>query len=137
MIFIPLIDGKMPESPDALNKAMAAKTDAEREQLAKAQGELQDELATLTLRQQEMMRELIDDIRAIERAFAARLITPSIEDLKHHFNNPAVDKYLDEVARAHARQSRSLSRATAPSRGRSARLPATEEGRDGSTTRST
>jgi len=44
------------------------------------------------------MRELIDDIRAIERAFAARLITPSTEDLKHHFNNPAVDKYLDEVA---------------------------------------
>ncbi|MGA9721221.1 MAG: ATP-binding protein, partial [Candidatus Binatus sp.] len=98
VIFIPLIDGKMPESPEVLNKAMAAKTDAEREQLAKAQGELQDELATLTLRQQEMMRELIDDIRAIERAFAARLITPSTEDLKHHFNNTAVDKYLDEVA---------------------------------------
>jgi predicted ATP-dependent protease len=98
VIFIPLINGKMPESPDELNKAMAAKTDAEREQLAKAQGELQDELATLTLRQQEMMRELIDDIRAIERAFAARLITPSGEDLKHRFNNPAVDRYLDEVA---------------------------------------
>src|SRR5271168_3200334 len=77
VIFIPLLDGKMPESPDALNKAMAAKTDAEREQLAKVQVELQDELATLTLRQQEIMRELIDDIRAIERAFAARLITPS------------------------------------------------------------
>ena len=88
VLFIPLIDGKMPESPDALNKSMAAKTDAEREQMAKKQGELQDELATLTLRQQEMMRELIDDIRAIERAFAARLITPSTEDLKHHFNNP-------------------------------------------------
>src|SRR5271167_2020388 len=98
VLFIPLIDGKMPESPDALSKAMAAKTDAEREQMAKKQGELQDELATLTLRQQEMMRELIDDIRAIERAFAARLITPSTEDLKHHFNNPAVEKYLDEVA---------------------------------------
>jgi predicted ATP-dependent protease len=98
VIFIPLVDGKMPESPDALNKAMAAKTDAEREQLAKAQGELQDELATLTLRQQEMMRELIDDIRAIERAFAARLITPMIEDLKHHFNNAALTAYLDEVA---------------------------------------
>jgi len=72
----------MPESPEALNKAMAAKTDAEREQLAKLQGELQDELATLTMRQQEMMRELIDDIRAIERAFAARMITPSVEDFK-------------------------------------------------------
>src|SRR6202158_2619159 len=97
VIFIPLIDGKMPESPEALNKAMAEKTDAEREQLTKVQVELQDELATLTVRQQEMMRELIEDIRAIERAFAARLITPSIEDLKHRFNNPAVDSYLDQV----------------------------------------
>ena len=98
VIFIPLIDGKMPESPEALGKAMAAKTDAEREQLAKVQGDLQDELGTLMLKQQEMMHELIDDIRAIERAFAARLITPSIEELKHHFNNPAVDAYLHEVA---------------------------------------
>src|SRR5208282_2221367 len=98
VIFIPLIDGKMPESPEVLGKAMAAKTDAEREQLGKVQGELQDELGTLMLRQQEIMRELIDDIRAIERAFAARLITPSIEELKHHFNNPAVDVYLNEVA---------------------------------------
>jgi len=98
VIFIPLIDGEMPESPEVLGKAMAAKTDAEREQLAKVQGDLQDELGTLMLKQQEMMHELIDDIRAIERAFAARLITPSIEELKHHFNNPAVDAYLHEVA---------------------------------------
>src|SRR5579863_3273027 len=97
VIFIPLVDGKMAESPEALNKSMAEKTDAERERLAKVQVELQDELGTLTLRQQEIMRELIDDIRAIERAFAARLITPSIEDLKHRFNNPAVDSWLDQV----------------------------------------
>src|SRR3984957_548644 len=132
VIFIPLIDGKMPESPEALNKAMAAKTDAEREQLAKAQGELQDELATLTMRQQEMMRELIDDIRAIERAFAARLITPSVEDLKHHFNNPAVDKYLDEVAE-HMLGNLDRFREQPPEQGQgqgqAPRLPATEEAR--------
>ncbi len=97
VIFIPLIEGKMPESPEALNKAMAGRTDAEREALAKVQVELQDELATLTLRQQEMMRELIEDIRAIERAFAARLINPSIEDLKHRIKNPAVDSWLEQV----------------------------------------
>src|SRR5260370_1948337 len=97
VIFIPLIDGKMPESPEVLNKWMAEKSDEEREKLTKVQVELQDELGTLTLRQQEMMRELIEDIRGIERAFAARLITPSIEDLKHRFNNPAVDSWLDQV----------------------------------------
>ena len=64
VIFIPLIEGKMPESPEALNASMQALPEAERERLGKAQGELQDEFATLTMRQQEMMRELIEDIRA-------------------------------------------------------------------------
>src|SRR3984885_55344 len=128
VLFIPLIDGKMPDSPDALSKAMAAKTDVEREQMAKKQGELQDELATLALRQQEMMRELIDDIRAIERAFAARLITPSTEDLKHHFNNPAVDKYLDEVAE-HMLGNLDRFREQPPAeQGQGPRAPAVEEG---------
>jgi predicted ATP-dependent protease len=98
IIFIPLIEGKMPESPEALARAMSAKTDQERETLARAQSELQDELGMLLLKQQEMMRELIDEIRSIERAFAARLITPSTEELKRHFNNPGVTAYLDELS---------------------------------------
>src|SRR5271166_3228205 len=43
VIFLPLVEGKMPESPEALNKAMQEKTDAEREQLGKAQVDLQEE----------------------------------------------------------------------------------------------
>ena len=89
----------MPESPDALAQAMNAMTDAERERLARVQSELQDELGSMIMRQQEMMRELIEDIRAIERAFAARLITPAIEELKSHFENPDVDRHLDALDR--------------------------------------
>ena len=91
------IEGKIPESPEVLQKAMAQKTDAEREQLAKNQQQLQDELATLMLKQQELMRELVDDIRAIERSFAARLIKPTIEDIKRRFANEQVSGYLDQV----------------------------------------
>src|SRR5882757_9339469 len=98
IIFIPLIEGKMPESPEVLNRAMAEKSEEERERLARVQAEMQDELATLLLKQQEMMRELIDDIRAIERSFASRLITPSVDEVKQHFNSPGVDAYLDQVA---------------------------------------
>src|SRR5208282_4246900 len=98
IIFIPLIDGKMPESPEALQKEIATKSDQERETLTHKQGELQDELAKVVLRQQEVMRELTEDIRAIERSFAARLITPAIEDIKRHFNAPGVTSYLDQVA---------------------------------------
>ncbi|MGH7935204.1 MAG: Lon protease family protein [Candidatus Binataceae bacterium] len=97
-IFIPLIGGKMPESPEELQRQMQAMPEAERDRLSKVQTELQGELANLLMRQQELMRELIGDIRAIERAFAARLIQPAIEALKQYFTNPALSTYLDRVA---------------------------------------
>jgi predicted ATP-dependent protease len=99
VMFLPLIDGKMPESPEALNKAMQAKTEQEREQLNRAQSELQEELGSMLLKQQELMRELVEDIRAIERSFAARLINPLVAEIKTHFENPAVASYLDQVAK--------------------------------------
>ncbi len=98
LIFIPFVDGKVPESPEELDRAMQQKSEDERERLAKAQQELQDELAAMVLRQQELMRELVEDIRAIERAFAARLINPAVDEIKRRFENPAVSAYLDHVA---------------------------------------
>ena len=55
--------------------------EAERERLGKVQSELQTEMGSLLTKQQEIMRELINDIRAIERSFAAHLITPTIDAL--------------------------------------------------------
>ncbi len=98
VIFIPLVRGKMPDSPEDLQREMAALPDAEKERLARVQSELQNELGPLLMRQQELMQELIADIRAVERAFAARLITPAIAGLKTHFDNAAVAAYLDSVA---------------------------------------
>lgn len=98
VIFIPLSDGKMPESPDDLKREMAALPEAEKERLGRVQSELQNELTTLMMRQQELMRALVADIRQIERAFAGRLITPAIEAIKQHFDSSAVSAYLDEVA---------------------------------------
>jgi ATP-dependent Lon protease len=97
VIFIPLIRGKVPESPEELQREMQALPEEERERLAKAQSELQGELASIMMRQQEVMHELVADIRAIERAFAARLITPAITALKQTFDNSAVSAYLDEA----------------------------------------
>ncbi|HKV56155.1 MAG TPA: AAA family ATPase [Candidatus Binataceae bacterium] len=98
VIFIPLIQGKMPESPEELQRQMQAMPEQERERLAAAQNELQGELANIVMRQQEIMHDLVADIRAIERAFAGRVITPAIEALKPFFDNPAVSAYLDDVA---------------------------------------
>jgi len=96
-IFVPLIEGKLPESPEELARKMNEMPEAERERLAKVQSELQVELGKLVVNQQELMRDLMGDIRAIERSFAARLITPAIEALKTTFGNAAVSSYLDQA----------------------------------------
>jgi predicted ATP-dependent protease len=97
VIFIPLIGGRMPQSPEELAREMQALPEAERERLGKVQGELQDEFAAMLLKQQELMRELIDDIRAIERSFATRLLAPATSALKQRLQNPDVSRYLDDV----------------------------------------
>ena len=98
LIFIPLFDGKVPESPEILQREMNALTDEQRADLAKRQGELQEEFLNVVRRQQEIMQELVKDIRGIERAFASRVITPAVEGLARRFENPAVAKYLQQVA---------------------------------------
>src|SRR5690348_9673777 len=65
--FIPLMGGKMPESPEDLARKMQELPEEERERLSKAQSELSDQFVTMVVRQQELMRELIEEIRQIER----------------------------------------------------------------------
>ena len=97
VLFIPMIGGKAPESPEELSRLMGEMAEEEREKLAKRQGELQDELGSLMLRQQELMHDLVEEIRSIERNFATRLIAPAVTALKQRFLNPGVDAYLEEV----------------------------------------
>jgi predicted ATP-dependent protease len=98
LIFIPLFDGKAPESPEILQREMGKLTEEQRTDLGKRQGELQEEFLNVVRRQQEIMQELVKDIRGIERAFAGRVITPAVDGLARRFENPAVAKYLQQVA---------------------------------------
>src|SRR5579875_49221 len=98
LIFIPMFNGKVPESPEELQREMGQLTDEQRADLAKRQGELQEEFLNVVRRQQEIMQELVKDIRAIERSFAARVITPAIEGLERRFDNPAITRYLQQLA---------------------------------------
>jgi predicted ATP-dependent protease len=98
LIFIPLFDGKPPESPEALQREMGKLSEEQRADLGKRQGELQEEFLNVVRRQQEIMQELVKDIRAIERSFAGRVITPAAEALARRFQNAAIDTYLHQVA---------------------------------------
>ena len=95
LLFIPLIDGKPPESPEELAREMEKKSDEERAKLGQLQNELQSELGSLLIRQQELMRDLVEEIRAVESDFAKRRIAPAIAQ---RFDNPAVSHYLDQVS---------------------------------------
>jgi predicted ATP-dependent protease len=98
LIFIPLFDGKVPETPEILQREMNRLTDEQRADLGKRQADLQEEFLNVVRRQQEIMQELVKDIRAIERAFASRVIMPAVDGLARRFENPAVTKYLQQVA---------------------------------------
>ncbi len=98
LIFIPMFDGKVPDSPEIMQHEMERLSDEQRADLGKRQGELQEEFLTVIRRQQEIMQELVKDIRAIERSFASRVITPAVEGLGRRFENSAVTKYLQQVA---------------------------------------
>ncbi|HEY2105384.1 MAG TPA: ATP-binding protein, partial [Candidatus Binataceae bacterium] len=98
LIFIPMFESKVPESPEALQREMNKLTDEQRADLTRRQGELQEEFLGVVRRQQEIMQELVKDIRGIERSFAGRVITPAVEGLARRFENPAVGKYLQQVA---------------------------------------
>ncbi len=98
IIFLPLFDGKPPQSPEDLTLKMNALSEEARARLAQAQDKLQQELGDLMRKQQEMMRDLFQDIQGIERAFASRLIAPAIELIKSRFDSPAVTAYVDQVA---------------------------------------
>jgi predicted ATP-dependent protease len=98
LIFIPMFDGQVPETPEMLQREMNRLTDEQRADLARRQSELQEEFLGVVRRQQEIMQELVKDIRAIERSFAARVITPAIDALVERFGNAAVSRYLRQVS---------------------------------------
>jgi len=98
LLFIPLIDGKAPESPEELAREMGKKSEEERAKLAQSQTELQGDLGGLLIRQQELMRDLVEEIRAVEADFAKRRVAPLIAAIEQHFDNPAVSHYLAQVA---------------------------------------
>jgi predicted ATP-dependent protease len=98
LIFIPMFDGRVPETPEMLQRELNRLTEEQRNELSKRQNELQEEFLNVIRRQQEIMQELVKDIRAIERAFAARVITPAVDGLVRRFENPEVTDYLRQVA---------------------------------------
>ena len=91
--FIPVVDGKPLQKP----ADFAALPEEERREVEKRQQELNIELERLARRQQEIMREMEEDIRLVERRFGESLLLPILGRIAEALNHDEVNIYLEEV----------------------------------------
>jgi lon-related putative ATP-dependent protease len=92
VIFIPLRDGR-PMSPEELQQL----SEAERRDIERRQSDVLHEFRNAMLQQHQLMQQLAEEIRAIERDFSATLITPLISKLKQQHPQEEVQRYLEAV----------------------------------------
>jgi len=91
--FIPIVDGKPLQKP----ADFAALPEDERRDVERRQQDLNVELERLARRQQEIMREMEEDIRIVERRFCESLLLPILGRMAEALNNEEVNVYLEEV----------------------------------------
>jgi predicted ATP-dependent protease len=91
--FIPLVNGKPLQGPEDF----ASLPEEERRDVESRQQELGLEVERLGRKQQEIMREMEQDIQLIERRFCESLLIPIVNRMKEELKNDEVDTYLAEV----------------------------------------
>ena len=92
--FLPHIDGKPAENPQQLETLPPE----ERERIAEGERELAREVAHLMQDQRQMVENLTEEVRGVERQFASYVVTPLIEAIQQSYtDNERVQQYLDRV----------------------------------------
>jgi len=91
--FIPIVNGKLLQRPEDV----ASLSETERRDVESRQQELNVEMERLARNQQEIMREMEQDIQLIERHFCESLLTPIIKRMEEKLKNEEVNAYLAEV----------------------------------------
>jgi predicted ATP-dependent protease len=92
VVFIPL-RGHRPLSPEELQQL----DEAERRELERRESDVLHAFRNVMLQQRQLMQQLAEDIRTIERTFSATLIVPLITELKRQHPQAQVHQYLDAV----------------------------------------
>jgi len=93
--FVPLIEGKPAEKKEQIEEL----PEEEKQRITAGEKELSKEIARITQQQREMMENLGEEVRDIERQFASYLVKPMIEAIKSSYkDNDRLQKYFDRVA---------------------------------------
>ena len=93
LYFIPIVNGKLLQRPEDV----ASLSETERRDVESRQQELNVEMERLARKQQEIIREMEQDIQLIERHFCESLLTPIIKRIEEKLKNEEVNAYLAEV----------------------------------------
>lgn len=95
VFFIPLIDGRQIESEEQLENL----SEKEKIRIREGRRDLLKESAQIMQKQRDMVQNLTDEIREVERRFGSYVITPLINQIKEKFPEPPrIHEYLDKVA---------------------------------------
>jgi predicted ATP-dependent protease len=91
--FIPIVNGKPLQRPqDFANLA-----EEERREVEKRQQELSAEMERISRKQHEIVHEMEQDIRQVERRFCENLLIPILDRIETEVTNEEVTSYLAEV----------------------------------------
>jgi lon-related putative ATP-dependent protease len=92
--FVPLVD----DEPIKSREEFEALGDEEKERIRQGETELAKEAARIMQQQRDMMQDLSEEIRDVERRFGALVIRPMIDGIKQRYTeNQKVLAYLDKV----------------------------------------
>lgn len=92
--FLPYVDGKPAKSREDIEKL----PQEEKERIAEGEKELAREVSKVMQQQRDMMQSLGEEVRGIEREFAAHVVTPMAEGIKQSYQDePRILEYLDRA----------------------------------------
>jgi predicted ATP-dependent protease len=93
--FIPLVKGEPIQSREEFEKL----GDEEKERIRQGETDLAKEAARIMQQQRDMMQDLSEEIRGVERRFGANVVEPMIEAIKASYGeSKRVLEYLDKVS---------------------------------------
>jgi lon-related putative ATP-dependent protease len=93
ILMIPIINGRPLESPEEFERL----SPEQRQQIEINQRKLAEQVAAFTVKQQEILRAMTEDVRLVEKRFGDALLTPLLANISREAANAEVDEYLKEV----------------------------------------
>jgi len=92
--FLPYVEGKPAETPQQIE----ALSEAEKNRLSEGEKELAREVSRLMQEQYQMMQNLSEEVRGVERQYADYVVAPMIHAIKQSYTDyERVQQYLDHV----------------------------------------